>query len=122
MKTALMILLIVLATSAGEVFVAQALKQVGEISTLRPSALLRLGKQVSINRSFLLGSFFIAISFVAFLAVLSWADVSYTVPATSLSFVISTLGARLILKEKINLLRWTGTILVFLGIALISLR
>jgi transporter family protein len=121
MKTAIMILLIVLANSAGEVLIARGLKQVGEISTLQPRALLFIGGQILIRRDFLAGLFSMAVSFCAFLAVLTWADLSYTIPATSLSYVISTLGARFVLKEKINYLRWMGTILVCFGITLISL-
>jgi len=121
MKTAILVLVIVLANSAGEVLIARGLKQVGEISTLRLRELLLIGGRVLTKRDFLAGLFSMAVSFCAFLAVLSWADLSYTIPATSFSYVISTLGARLVLKEKINALRWTGTILVCFGIALISL-
>jgi drug/metabolite transporter (DMT)-like permease len=46
---------------------------------------------------------------------------SFVLPATSLSFVITTLGAKLILKEEISRLRLAGTLLVCLGVALISL-
>jgi len=60
-------------------------------------------------------------SFFAFLAVLSWADLSLIIPATSISFVVSTVGAKLILKERISRLRWAGALLVSLGVALISL-
>jgi uncharacterized membrane protein len=62
-----------------------------------------------------------AISFFSFLAALSIADLSFVLPATSLSFVITTLGAKLFLKEKISATRWTGIALVCLGVALISL-
>jgi transporter family protein len=120
-KTAILIALIVFATSAGDVSMARGLKQVGEISTLRPARLLRLGQRVVTNRNFLLGLFFMAVSFIAFLTVLSLTDMSYVVPATSLSFVVSTLGAKLVLKETISSSRWMGTLLVGLGILLISL-
>jgi drug/metabolite transporter (DMT)-like permease len=121
MKTVFMILIVVLSTSAGEVLIARGLRQVGEISTLRPSLLLQLGRRLVANSNFLLGLLSMAVSFFAFLAVLSWENLSYTVPATSLSYVISTLGAKFILKERINRRRWVGTLLVGLGILLISL-
>ena len=115
-----MILIVVLSTSAGEVLIARGLRQVGEISTLKPGRLLRLGRRVLMNPNFLLGLLSMAVSFFAFLTVLSWENLSYTVPATSLSYVVSTLGAKFILKERINLRRWIGTFLVCLGILLIS--
>ena len=121
MKTALVILIVVLSTSAGEVLIARGLRQVGEISTLKPGRLLRLGRRVLMNPNFLLGLLSMAVSFFAFLTVLSWENLSYTVPATSLSYVVSTLGAKFVLRERINLGRWIGTLLVCLGILLISL-
>ena len=121
MDTAFMILIIVLSTSAGEVLIAKGLKEAGEISTLNPGRLLRLGRQMVVNPNVLLGILSMAVSFFAFLAVLSWEKLSYTVPATSFSYVVSTLGAKFILKETINLRRCVGTLLVGLGILLISL-
>jgi len=73
------------------------------------------------NRSFLSGIFFLAIFFFSFLIVLSWADLSLVFPAKSLVYVVSTLGAKWILKETVSLQRWGGIFLVCLGVALISL-
>ena len=65
--------------------------------------------------------FFISIFFFSFLIVLSWADLSFVFPAKSLVYVVSTLGAKWILKETVPLQRWGGIFLVCLGVALISL-
>jgi uncharacterized membrane protein len=54
-------------------------------------------------------------------ALLSWADLSFIVPATSLSVVTTTLGAKWFLQERMTRLRWVGTLLVCLGVALLSL-
>ena len=121
MKTAMTLSIIILASSLGDVFIAKGMKRVGEISTLRLRELALIGKSMVRNAAFLLGILCLAISFCAFLAVLSWADLSYIVPATSLSFVVSTLGAKWLLKERINRLRWLGTLLVCAGVALLSL-
>ena len=121
MKTALMIAIVVLASSCGDVLITKGMKEVGEISTLKLRELFVIAKRVLTNKFFLAGVFFMAVSFFAFLAALSWADLSLVDPATSLSFVINTIGAKLILKERINGLRWAGTLLVCLGVALISM-
>ncbi len=121
MKTALALSIIILASSLGDVLIAKGMKQVGEISTLRLRELVLIGKSMVCNAAFLLGLLCLAISFGAFLAVLSWADLSFVVPATSLSFVVSTLGAKWFLQERINRLRWIGTLLVCVGVALLSL-
>ena len=121
MTTALMIALVVLGGSVGDVFITKGMKQVGEISTLDARELLRIAGRTLANRWFLVGLFFMAVSFFSFLAVLSWADLSLVLPATSVSFVITTVGAKLFLQERISLSRWVGIVLVCLGVALISL-
>ena len=119
-KTAILIAVIVLADSAGDVLLTRGMKQVGEVSTLRWRELLAIARKVLSNRSFLSAIFFISVTFVSFLTVLSWADLSLVFPATSLIYVVSTLGARFILGETVTLERWAGILLVCLGVALTS--
>jgi len=121
MRTAVLIAMVVLADSAGDVFLTRGMKQLGEISTIRPGSLLAIGRKAVLNRSFLSGLFFMAIAFFSFLVVLSWADLSLVFPAKSLVYLTSTLGAKWILKERISLQRWGGIVLVCMGVAMISL-
>ncbi|HKQ06968.1 MAG TPA: EamA family transporter [Blastocatellia bacterium] len=121
MMTALMIALVVLGGSIGDVLITKGMKQVGEIATLNGRELLRIAGRALTNKWFLFGLFFMTVSFFSFLAVLSWAALSLVLPATSVSFVITTIGAKLILKEKISSVRWAGIVLVCVGVALISL-
>ena len=121
MMTALMIAIVVLGGSAGDVFITKGMKQIGEISTVHPRKLVSIAMKVLTNKNFMVGILFMACSFFAFLAVLSWADLSFVLPATSLSFVITTVGAKFILKEQISRIRLAGTLLVCVGVALISL-
>jgi len=122
MITAIMVLVIVLSNSAGDVCITRGMKQVGEVSTLNPRELLSIIKKVLTNRDFLSGIFFLTISFFSFLAVLSWADLSFIIPATAIVYVVSVIGAKIFLQEEINNLRWAGTILVCLGVALVCLQ
>jgi len=121
MKTAIMIAVIVFADSGHDVFLTKGMKQVGEVSTLKLRELLRVARRVLRNRNFLTGFMFTAVYFFAFLAVLSWADLSFVFPATSLVYVVSTLGAKFILKEMVTFQRWAGILFVCLGVALTSL-
>jgi drug/metabolite transporter (DMT)-like permease len=121
MITFLMLLTNVLSTSAGDVFITRGMKQVGEISTLRLRTLLGIAVRVLSNTDFLAGVLCMAVSFFSFLAVLSRADMSFVVPITSLAYAVSTIGAKFILKERVNPLRWAGTLLVCVGAALVSL-
>ncbi len=119
--TAIMIAIITLATSAGEVLIAKGIREIGEISTLRLRALVKIVLHILTNKYFMLGVFLMAVSFFTFLATLSEADLSLVVPATAVSFAIKTFGAKMFLKERISRERLIGTLLVCLGVVLISL-
>ncbi len=121
MKTVILIAIMVMTDSAGDVLLTRAMKQVGEISTFYPKALFAIGRKVLTNKIFLSGGFFATVSFFSFLIVLSWADLSLVFPAKSLVYVSGTLGAKWFLKETISFQRWAGILLVCVGVALISL-
>ena len=121
MITALLIALVVLGGSAGDVFITKGMKQLGEISTLHVGRLFGIAGRAITNRYFLIGVLFMAVSYFSFLGALRLADLSLVLPATSISFVITTIGARLFLKEKISPIRLAGIVLVCVGVALISI-
>jgi transporter family protein len=121
MKTAILIAVIVFADAAGDVLLTRGMKQVGEISTVNPRVLLSIAREVMMNKSFLSGILFFAVTFFSFLTVLSWADLSFVFPATSLVYVVSTVGAKFMLKETVSFQRWAGIALVCVGVALVSL-
>jgi len=121
MKTALAIAIIVMSTSLGELLIARGLRGVGEFSGLKLRDLISYGNKLLLNLTFLGGFIFMAVSFFAFMIALSWADLSLVVPATSISYVVTTLGAKFYLRENVNSLRWAGTLFVCLGVVLISI-
>ncbi len=61
-----------------------------------------------------------AVSFFSFLALLRVAEFSFAVPATAATVVIETILARLVLKERVDGLRWAGALLVAFGVALLA--
>jgi uncharacterized membrane protein len=54
------------------------------------------------------------------MALLSWADLSYVLPVTSVNYVLVALAGRLLLHEQISPRRWTGIGLIMAGVALVS--
>jgi len=54
------------------------------------------------------------------MALLSWADLSYVLPVTSVGYVLVALAGRVLLQEQITIQRWTGIILIMAGVALVS--
>src|SRR5690349_4488616 len=120
MMTWLMIAIVIVAGSLGDILVSRGMKQVGEVDTLNARKLLKLGLRAVTNLSMISGIGCMAIAFFSLLAVLSWAPLSLVSPATSLGYVINTVGAKFYLKEEITRMRWIGTVLVCVGAAFLA--
>ena len=54
------------------------------------------------------------------MALLSWADLSYVLPVTSVGYVVVALIGKLLLSEAITPRRWAGIVLIMAGVALVS--
>ncbi|MBV9744059.1 MAG: EamA family transporter [Acidobacteriia bacterium] len=54
------------------------------------------------------------------MALLSWADLSYVLPVTSVGYVLVALAGRFLLHEQITARRWSGITLIMAGVALVS--
>jgi ceramide glucosyltransferase len=120
MKTLLLLASLIAFSSLGEILSARAMKQVGEVS-FHPRKLARSLWRTLSNRTLLLAVICLALSFFSFLGLLSYADLSYVLPLTAISYVTNTIGAKLWLREEVSRGRWLGTLLVTVGVAVISL-
>jgi drug/metabolite transporter (DMT)-like permease len=58
--------------------------------------------------------------FASYLTALSWADLSYVLPATAFGNVIVALLARFWLHEPISVERWAGIALITLGVGFVA--
>jgi len=120
--TWILVLSLVTADSAGNVFLTRGMKQVGEIDAIGLRPLLSIARRGLVNPWLGLGILCMALSFFLFLVLLSGEDLSFVLPATSLAYVISVLGARYVLKETVSASRWIGTMIICAGVALITLK
>jgi drug/metabolite transporter (DMT)-like permease len=114
------IAVIVAATTAGEVLQAMAMRHHGEIRDFRPGAIGRAMAMLARNRFAIGGVMAMAVSFFANIGLLTIADLSFAVPATAVTYVLETVLAKYVLKERVNGLRWAGASLVICGVALVS--
>ncbi len=69
----------------------------------------------------LLGITLLILWLLSRMALLSWADLSYVLPVTSLGYVASALIGRFFLGEQISPVRWGGTLLIVAGTVLVGL-
>lgn len=115
----LLVFVIMLATLAADLLQTFEMKRHGEVRFGGAQLLRSAG--VLARPPLLLAIFCMAISFFAFLKLLTIADLSFAVPATAGSFVLETLLAKSLLKERVGPRRWAGTLLVAGGVALLAL-
>ena len=54
------------------------------------------------------------------MALLSWADLSYVLPVTSVGYVVVALIGKVLLNEEITARRWAGIVLIVAGVALVG--
>ncbi len=116
----LLLAVIVVSTTLGDVLQAFGMRRHGEIDDFRPRSLARQALR-AIRRPSIGGAVLaMTIAFFGFMALLSVADLSFAAPATAGSYVLDTIFARWLLKEHIDAKRWTGATLVAIGVFLLS--
>jgi drug/metabolite transporter (DMT)-like permease len=115
-----LVFLIAAATTVSDVLQAAAMKRHGEIHDFRPGAVGRLAALLVRNKMIVASVVAMAVSFFAFIELLSLADLSFAVPATAGSYILETILAKYLLKEPVTLGRWAGASLVACGVALLA--
>lgn len=100
----------------GDSLLSYGMKQIGNISISDLSDLLLAitNPWVALGIVFLLGFF------ASYMTALSFADLTYVLPASSLGYVLLALIARFALHENISLLRWLGIVLVSAGVGFVT--
>ena len=112
--------ILILCSTGGEIAITYGMKSVGEPARLRPRAVLQFLGRAVCNGWFWAGVPLMALSFYALLVLLSWAPISMVIPASALSYVVGTFGAKFILGEDVSAARWAGVIFVCIGVALVA--
>jgi uncharacterized membrane protein len=100
----------------GDSLLSYGMKQVGNISPRNiPDLLLAITNPwVSLGILLLLGFF------ASYMTALSWADLTYVLPASSLGYVLLAFIARFALHEQVSPMRWLGIALVSSGVGFVT--
>lgn len=114
----LMIGTIVFLATAGDILIAGAMRQIGDLDDIRAhSGLPGAIGAVLRNARFFFGVMCMALSFFSLLFALSWADVSLVAPASAaLTFVTNAIAAKWMLKENVDRRRWFAAVCVCVGV------
>jgi drug/metabolite transporter (DMT)-like permease len=102
--------------AAGDSMLSHGMKQTGNISLdhLQGVVLAVLNPWVAV------GIVLLFAYFASYMNALSWADLTYVLPATSLGYVLLALVAKFALHEEVSLLRWLGIALISGGVGYVA--
>ncbi|HTT33909.1 MAG TPA: hypothetical protein VMH48_09940 [Methylomirabilota bacterium] len=120
MRVILALAVLILGSTGGEIAITHGMKSTGEPERLRPLAVLQFLGRALRNGWFWAGIPLMALSFYALLVLLSWEPITLVIPASALSYVVGTFGAKYILREDVGVARWVGVLLVCAGVALVA--
>lgn len=111
------VLLIVMVTAAvGDTLLSHGMNQVGAVDVHHLGLLL-----VALKNLWVVGGILMLIGFFAsYLSALSWADLTFVLPATSFSYVVVAVLSHVWLHEQISIARWAGILLIVSGVGFVS--
>ena len=107
---------VTLCASIGDSLLSRGMKQVGSISLDHLSDLILAVR----NPWVVLGILLLLGFFASYMTALSWADLTYVLPATSLGYVLLTLIAKFYLHEAVTTSRWIGILLISAGVGFVT--
>jgi drug/metabolite transporter (DMT)-like permease len=108
--------LISLCAPLGDTCLSRGMTRLPDITLAHPATLIAavFTPWVAIGIALLIGFF------ASYLTALSWADLTFVLPATALGNVIVALFAHFWLHEAISLERWAGIILITVGVGFVA--
>lgn len=119
-KTVVVMLLAVSAGTVGDLLLTKGMKELGDISAMNLRGILSAAYQALTSPKLVLGTAMLAVFFFLWLAVLSWEDLSVALPMQALNYVLVAFLSQYFLGEIVTPLRWAGTVLVCIGVIMIT--
>jgi len=115
-RTALVAAVVIATNVVGNYALSRGLHQAGAPASFSPLAYIR-----DFSRPWVAaGVVFMLAWVISRLTLLSWADLSYVLPVTSISYALSALVGEVYLNEHVSALAWVAIALISLGAALVA--
>ena len=102
--------------AAGDSMLSHGMKQTGNISVNHLQGVIF----AVLNPWVAIGILLLLAFFATYMTALSWADLTYVLPATSLGYVLLALVAKFALHEEVSPLRWVGIALIAGGVGFVA--
>lgn len=122
MKIFIVVAFAALCAAVGETLLSYGMRRYGVIELDNLSHVVTLVLSVGKNGYVFTGVVFLALFFFLYLAALSWADLSYVLPLTAMSYIFAAVLAKFALKEDVSWQRWVGTAVIVIGISFVAME
>jgi len=119
-KTAIMVPLIVLFGSTGNILLSRGMKQLGAVRVASAMDLVRLFTGIFSSGWIWMGIGALLLYLSCFMVALSWADYSYVSPSSATVFAVVPLVGHFLLGEKVPPLHWVGILIICVGVGLVG--
>jgi len=116
MKTAVVLVIAIAAQALGNVYLTKAMKSV----TSGGGDVLTTAMRAASDPMVWLGTALLIVFFALYSAALSWADLSFVLPATAFGYVLNVAAGHYFLNETVTPARWAGSVVITLGVFLVS--
>lgn len=112
----LILIAVAVFAASGDVCLARGMRDFGAVTLTNAGGLLA----ALLNPWIILGILLLICFFTTYLTALSWADLTYVLPATAISYVIMALLAQQVLHEHVTTRHWMGIALVTVGVGFVA--
>ena len=116
LRTRTVVVLLVVSNVLGNFTLSRGLHQVGRLVSFSPWPYMH----AFLNPLVEVGVLLLIVWLISQLSLLSRVDLSYALPATSVSYVLTALMAEFLLHEHLSTERWIGIGLIGLGVSLVA--
>jgi uncharacterized membrane protein len=112
----LVLLAVAIFAACGDVCLARGMRDFGAVTSANWRHLLG----VLANPWVLGGIGLLILFFCTYLTALSWADLTYVLPATAFSYVLMAALGKILLRENVTSAHWLGIALVTVGVGVVA--
>lgn len=116
-KTRLLTAAVIVTNVLGNFALSMGMKEVGRTVTMSVLPYLH----ALLDPWVIAGVCFLALWLLTNLSLLSWADLSYVLPVTSIAYVIAAILGRVFMDEHVGKLRWAGIALIVAGAVIVGM-
>lgn len=107
---------VVIFGASGDALLSRGMKEVGEVSLSQWHQIIF----AVVHPWVALGVVLLIAFFASYMTALSWADLTYVLPATSIGYVLLAFIAKFLLHENVTATRWVGIVLIAAGVGFVA--